>query len=538
MKKEQRTPNTAVVILAAIFIGGACGYTAGDSRPTTVTPPPKSSVQALFAKYGMPPMNEQEESEAERLLTEAVLAQDWNGIVGMLAEVSDANLPVCCRAVKGHACLATNRSNESLELFASLLDNADVLQLQKWSDDLAQRHPDRAIAWYLKGDAHARQRQWRQAEECFDRALQLDTKCYLAWNARGVTAHALGNTLMARMYFNKASTAREDFADAYASLGALSVYSGSALRGNDTATQEWFEKARQNSRNSIPVLPELGMGCVHYRRREYVEAKRCFAEIPDTSDLATIARRNMLCIELDQMLRTLADAKKAGTFVQSKEYELDDGQTATVQESEQGVVVSFTRSNGWGVTGIDIHIPPFITIHWGPKPSPGGEQGGGDDDNGGEGGNSNGGDDGAEKVQSTVGPDIPVLYSQRVIKVIREDGRIIYIDPDTGIVIGTEASANSDDDSSGEQPDSRAIVLNTSAIVSNIVSSVAAEMNREVAAGSTTGILSGRSESRSNLDRYGGVDTDISGISSSGRRPEVSTVYGLLYPIRGLSSPF
>ena len=345
----------------------------------------------------------------------------------------------------------------------------------------------------------------------------------------------LGNSLMARMYFNKARTAREDFADVYASLGTLSIYSGSALRGNDTATQEWFTRARQNSRNSIPVLPELGMGCVHYERREYAEAKRCFVAIPDTSDLAPIARRNMLCIELDQMLQTLTDAKKAGTFVQSKEYELDDGQTVTVQESGQGLVVSFTRSNDWGVTGIDIHIPPFITIHWGPKPSPGGEQGGGDDDNGGEGGDGNGGDDGAEEVQSTVGPDIPIVYSQRVIKVIREDGRIIYIDPDTGIVIGTE---DSDDESSGEQQDSRSIVLNANAIVSNIVSSVAAEMNREVAAGSTTGILSGRSESRLNLDRYGGVDADISGIASSGRRPEVSTIYGLLYPIPGLSSPF
>lgn len=558
VRDKQRTLRLPVGVLMAILLGSVCRSAVGGSGKPAATQPATSPAQTLFAKYGAPPISEREKSEAERLLTAAVLAQDWDGIVGMLAAVNDANLPAYCRAVKGHACLATNRSNESLELFASLLDSEDLASWQKWSDALAQRHPESASAWYLKGDAHARQRQWRQAEECFSKALQLDAKCYLAWNARGVAAHALGNTLLARTYFVKATQAKEDFADGYASRGVLNIYTGMVRKDQSSGAEECFAKARQSSQDSHPVLPEIGMGCVHYGRQEYPEAKQCFEAISDACDLAPIARSNALAADVGKLLLVVAQAKKVGTFVQTKEYMLTGGQVAEIAESPQGLTVSFLNGQSWGITGVDLHIPPFITIHWGPKPPTTDGTPVSNDDKEKQGTNSNG-----ETVEPTEATNLPpgVVASttgpgkrggrgggitrppswrpptrpgqdrprpggepkpggkpkRAVIADIPELRPPLITDLDVIMPAGSESD--------------HYIMVDNIATVASIVDAVTLEMTRQTPGAGTTFAAGRVSAPTLGANRLGGVDGDVRGVRSNRGAWMVSVVYGLLYPV-------
>ena len=138
-------------------------------------------------------------------------------------------------------------------MFASALNDADRKTWQTWADPFAKGHEDNAIAWYFQGDAHARLLEWEPAAECLDKAIELDPNCYLALNARGVVTHAVGNTIMARTYFVKATKANEDFADAHASRGTLNVYLRSVKAEEDYARS----RSLSSDENSILTLIEF-----------------------------------------------------------------------------------------------------------------------------------------------------------------------------------------------------------------------------------------------------------------------------------------
>ncbi len=297
-----------LLVLIIVASGWATEMTEGSQ-----TQEPSGSEHALSSSDS-PSVNARGKDETDRLLTNAVLREEWAAIVDMLSLVNDANLPAEYRAIKGHACLATNRSNESLELFMSLLNGMDQRSWQRWSDEFARQYPERALALYLQGDGLARLGRWREAETCFSRALQLDPQCYLAWNARGVTSHALGNTLMARMYFSKANKAREDFADAYASRGALSVCLRS-LREGETGPEGLFMNAFRCSQNKEPALVLLGLGCVKYGKQVYDESRRHYDNIPQTSCLSALAQRDALMVELARLEHMSEMAGDVGTSV-------------------------------------------------------------------------------------------------------------------------------------------------------------------------------------------------------------------------------
>ncbi|NQT19327.1 MAG: hypothetical protein HQ592_06455 [Planctomycetes bacterium] len=241
----------------------------------------------------------------------ALLSENWSEVADLLAEASQDTPSPVARLIKGHACLALNRSNDSLELFASAVDDESRAQWQAWADSFAKMHQDNAIALYLQGDAFARRRVWDSASRSFDRALDIDPRCYLALNARGVVAHAVGNTIMARVYFVKAARAKKDFSDAFTSRGTLNVYL------NSVEGEKHFEKGKVLSKDEGPILSLIGLGCAQYGSGGYDRARGYFDAVSEEANLEMLIQRNCLATELARLDRAVKDARAVGTTVRS-----------------------------------------------------------------------------------------------------------------------------------------------------------------------------------------------------------------------------
>ena len=82
---------------------------------------------------------------------QALLAEDWIKVAELLREVDTTSASPVLRLIKGHACLALNRNNASLELFASMLKDTDSQAWQVWTDEFASRHSQHAIASNYEG---------------------------------------------------------------------------------------------------------------------------------------------------------------------------------------------------------------------------------------------------------------------------------------------------------------------------------------------------------------------------------------------------
>lgn len=470
------------------------------------------------------------DAEVPADMEQAVLAGQWEQIAQTVPVRETLTAPAVVRMIVGHASLASNRNNDALRLFASTVNDADRQAWDRWTESFVARAPTSAEAWYLRGDAQARRRNWQEATQCFDEALRLDPQCYLAWNARGVVAHAVGNTLEARLCFYKAVRAKADFADAHASRGTLNVYQRSVTNRDRSGPRHSFALAAQYSRDKQPIVPLIGRGCTLYGTEDYEEALACFRSVPQDCDLTALATRNAVATELARLNRSLHQAQELGTFVQHMELNLDDGQQVVIEAPDSGILMS---SSGWGITGIDIHIPPIITIHLGPKPTPGGTGTGGND--GGKGGNNGGGENGGEEGDkggqpgqgNGGGEEQPAGNTEGATSApadapvellpsggIGLPGGIILPDPDT------------------EREEMRpTVVLNEYANLANVLDQVTTAVSRQTAGVSVATSSQTTFETGSTSSPLGGVDADVSGVQSTRDDWAVCSVYGLLYAV-------
>ena len=108
----------------------------------------------------------------------------------------------------------------------------------------------------------------------------------------------------------RATQVKEDFADAYASRGALNVYSGNV--GNEPAGETHFDKAICRSRDEAPQLPLIGLGCLHYGALEYDKARACFESVSKNSPIKPMAVRNILATELSKLSAIAPEAREVG----------------------------------------------------------------------------------------------------------------------------------------------------------------------------------------------------------------------------------
>lgn len=193
----------------------------------------------------------------ETEVEDAVLKGDWNQAMERLkSEDSNAQNPIA-RLIMGHACLATNRNNQSLLLFLSVEDKNDLDRWLTWSESLVRHHPQSPIAHYLLGDAKARMGNLDGAIEEFNQSLKRDEEFALALNSRGVIYTIMNKVDEAVIDLSSATQIRPDLADAWANLGSLYI-----LQEAPQGALEVFDKA-------IGVNPEFalaynGRGCAKF----------------------------------------------------------------------------------------------------------------------------------------------------------------------------------------------------------------------------------------------------------------------------------
>lgn len=263
---------------------------------------------------------------AQVLPKEDILAGRWSEVARTLQAVSPDTPSAKLRMGKGHACLALNRNNESIELFASALNDVDREEWLECANDFAVTHPENAIAWYLKGDAHARSKNWQTAAAALDKAIELDDKCYLAMNARGVVYHATGKLSKAQDCFDDATKAKSDFADAHASKGTAKVYENvtKILKQEERSEDalDYFRQAEKLSEDKRGfALSVIGRGSLLCALGRYPEARSCFLndDLPDC--LLPLARRNLLVTEVDKLGNMMGKDENAGMSLLATELE-------------------------------------------------------------------------------------------------------------------------------------------------------------------------------------------------------------------------
>lgn len=195
-----------------------------------------------------------------------ILAEDWPQVLQQIKAEKDPS-PIL-RLIKGHACLALNKNNESLCLFLSAAGDSDLQKWQQWAENFATGNRQGAVAHYLRGDALARRQQQDLALSAFNAALQLNPRHALALNARGILLASQGRFDDAIQDFSAAVSAQPALADAYASFGSMWVQKKDGVFGALKA----YNQALSLSLEFAVAL--YGRGCVRTLLGQWKDSER------------------------------------------------------------------------------------------------------------------------------------------------------------------------------------------------------------------------------------------------------------------------
>ncbi len=195
-------------------------------------------------------------------LQEALLSKDWERIVDLLQNVDVKTTDPILRFVKAHACLATNRNNESVGLF-SVTTLADLATCLQWCQKTAAEEKNGALASYFLGDVYAKYLDYETAIKYFTEAIDRDETDYLAFSARGAVYVVLGEYDKAIKDLIRARILKSDFADVYNTLAMINIRQRKGLIANSKRT---FQAVLEV--NPDFALAYHGLGCI-----ELLEAK-------------------------------------------------------------------------------------------------------------------------------------------------------------------------------------------------------------------------------------------------------------------------
>jgi len=197
-----------------------------------------------------------EKSTLSNAEEDALFAENWELLVTLLNKVSKEKLSPIQRFLKAHACLATNRNNESIQLFAELTLK-DLETLQKWNTDVLNKTSNKSLVNYFLGDIHAKGMDNKNAIKYFSLSISQNPKNYLAYNARGVVNiidekydDAVGDLLKAESFNKK-------FADSYNNLAMMNIRKKNGVIGNSINNFDIVLKL-----NPEFALAYHGMGCL------------------------------------------------------------------------------------------------------------------------------------------------------------------------------------------------------------------------------------------------------------------------------------
>ena len=222
------------------------------------------SLQPLMA-------NAQSSQVLEKEIEGAIFSEDWAKVIELLKSVDTQTPDPVLRMIKGHACLALNRNNESLCLFLSVSSENDLNKWEEWTKIFSANNSDKAIAYYFKGDALARQKKWNEALEIFNEGVGINSKHVLLLNARGIVHAAKEKFSNAIVDFDEAiKQSKEQLADTYANIGCLRIQKKDGAKGALNA----FNEALKISPDFALALH--GRGCVKLVLNKLQEAEEDF----------------------------------------------------------------------------------------------------------------------------------------------------------------------------------------------------------------------------------------------------------------------
>ena len=248
----------------------------------------------------------------------ALLKKDWAQLSQLLKEVTPESSQPVLRYLKGHALLATNRNNESVSLFYQMTGD-DLKQYVDWSSALTKKYPDSASVQYIVGDAQSRVGNFTEAHTFLTRAVELDSKNYLALNARGVVATLQGKHSEAMQDFSKVIELAPQLLDAYNNIGMLRIHQAQGRVGAKKRFQSVVNKHKDFA------LAYHGLGCV-----ELLKSNNSIA-----ADNANIQYAHKLLPELQDLL-LVNEYRYADSVLQKK--------TATMVAGAEGTTINRSYS--------------------------------------------------------------------------------------------------------------------------------------------------------------------------------------------------
>jgi len=212
-------------------------------------------------------------------LQKALLSGDWNQLNKLLENVTVKTSDPILRFINAHACLATNRNNESLNMFLSLRTE-ELEQLNEWTYELINTTTKKQIPFYLYGDVLVRNGNIKTAINFFDKASSVneDNSRPLALNAKGVALTRIGSVDDALVVFMEASVNSTNIADIYANLGSLAIQQNEG----PTGALEDFNKAIELSPDF--ALAYYGRACIYLLLGKLQEAEQDFQKCLSVDD--------------------------------------------------------------------------------------------------------------------------------------------------------------------------------------------------------------------------------------------------------------
>jgi tetratricopeptide (TPR) repeat protein len=251
-------------------------------------------------------------SEVTPEVEKALLADNWAKVADLLATVDTSTPSPVLRLLKGHACLALNKNNESVRLLKDTGKSEDDNQWQAWTGVFSASHPSRPIAAYLKGDALARQQKHEQAIAAFTAGLREHPNHALLLNARAVCYASLGKWNEAIVDLDDAAKVNPKLAEVHANRGSLSVRRSLGAPGALAA----FNRSLEISPDF--VLAKIGKASALYGLGKWTEAREFLEECKSDPDSGHLAAINAALVREAACNTELAaiDGKTAGVAIE------------------------------------------------------------------------------------------------------------------------------------------------------------------------------------------------------------------------------
>ena len=184
-------------------------------------------------------LNASTAEQIDEQLKKAVLAEKWIEVTVLLDSVNAHTQSQVLRMIKGHACLALNRNNESHRLFLSVSSSEEIKRWEAWAKNFVRENPGDVVSYCFLGDAYARYGSYNDALVAYNKALEHKKDLPLVLNARGVLYTCIGESDKAIIDFCKITQSNLPLADAYVNLGVTLVQKKTAT----LAVAELFKKA-------------------------------------------------------------------------------------------------------------------------------------------------------------------------------------------------------------------------------------------------------------------------------------------------------